>query len=119
MSCSINLEIFSPRWGHNDTYTIELSREEMKITMGARSTTCKFVENRDPKWEEKKLFTILSNDGITPPQKLEDLFEFVWMAWRNGELSDEDVNKELQRVAEWINVITKAKPKSEFWSVYF
>jgi hypothetical protein len=34
---TIELLIFSPRWGHDDTYEIELERDHMEITRGLTS----------------------------------------------------------------------------------
>jgi len=33
---TIELQIYNPRWGHEDTYTLELSRDALTITPGDR-----------------------------------------------------------------------------------
>lgn len=111
-----DIEIYSPRWGHNDTYTISFSREEMRISLGPRAVTCTYVENRDPEWDGD-IFRILVNDHIHAPKILPDLFEYIWFAWRDG--SDVDYQAELEAIATWLNAISNAKPRTDFWRIYF
>jgi len=114
----VKLRIFSPRWGHKDTYELRLSQDSMVITHNPKSAKCAWRDTLDPEWSGDNLRDILENDSICPPAKLEDLIEYAWVSWRNGELSDTDVNVELQAVADWINEITKAKPNTKFWRKY-
>ena len=116
---TVELQIFSPRWGHEDTYTLVLARHSLVITHGARSATCTWRENRDPEWSGESLRDILQNDSIYPPAILQNLIEHAWVSWRNGELDSSAANEELQAVADWLNEITKAKPKTDFWKKYF
>jgi hypothetical protein len=37
---TVELEIYSPRWGHNDIYKLELKRESLVITQNTRSAKC-------------------------------------------------------------------------------
>jgi len=116
---SVDLEIFSPRWGHTDTYSVELHNDYMTITMSPKVAKVIWVQDRDPQWSGESIQKIMNNDNIYPPEITQDLFEQAWKAWRNGELNNAEVNVELQNLAEWINTVTKAKPKSDFWSKYF
>jgi len=117
---TIDLDIYSPRWGHDDTYTVLLSREYMTISMSARVAKCEWREGLDPEWNKHNtLEDIMNNDSIYPPTILPSLFEQVWKAWRDGELNQEQASNELQALAEWLNIITKAKPKTDFWNMYF
>ena len=90
------LEIFSPRWGHKDTYKLELTRESLLITQGPRSAKSTWRENLDPEWSGEKLEDILRNDSIYPPGIFQDLVEHAWLSWRNGELGSSAVDEELQ-----------------------
>ena len=72
---TITAQIYSPRWGHNDTYEFELTREAMTITMGARKSRCVWQEGRDPRWEAEPLEGILRNDCIYPPGILVSLLD--------------------------------------------
>jgi hypothetical protein len=117
--CEVELRIFSPRWGHDDTYKVTLTRESMTVTLMPRSATCVWRENRDPEWVGESLETILKNDMIYPPSILSRLFEYVWRSWRNGDIDNAGVARELPALAAWLNEITRTKPDSEFWRRYF
>jgi hypothetical protein len=119
MSAVVNLDIFSPRWGHNDVYSVELKQDCMTISMSARKAKATWVDNCDPEWSGENIQRIMNNDGIYPPEIIQDLFERAWKAWRNGDLSEQQVDDELKLIANWINEVTNTKPKSEFWVKYF
>jgi len=119
MTTTIAAEIFSPRWGHTDTYTFVLEREAMTISMEAREAKCIWRDNQDPIWEGEALHDILQNDSIYPPAIFQDLVEYLWKSWRGGEINATDAETELQEIITWLNSITKAKPKTEFWGKYF
>ncbi|WP_394179659.1 hypothetical protein [Marinomonas posidonica] len=113
------IEIFSPRWKHNDTYTIEMTPEEMTITMQVRAATAVWRENLDPEWQGETLERIMSNDHIPAPAILPQLLEHAWEEWRNGDINDAQLQTELEQLANWLNIVTKNKPDSQFWSNYF
>ena len=110
------IQIYTPRWGHNDTYTVSMSRDVMRISMGARAVSCTYVENLDPEWNGD-IFQIFVNDHIYAPKIIPDLFERLWLAWRDGQMVD--VQAELEAIADWLNAVTDAKPNTEFWNIYF
>ena len=119
----IDLNIYSPRWGHDDRYTVNLQKDSMIISQAARSAKCEWQENQDPKWSKEfnknSLEAIMNNDSIYPPSILPSMFEQVWKSWRNGELDENEAKIELEALATWLNTITKAKPNTSFWSKYF
>lgn len=115
----IELQIYSPRWGHEDVYELVLTRDSLVITHGARIAKCVWRENLDPEWSGESLDGTLRNDSIYPPSKFSRWIARAWEAWRGGELSDSAVDKELKALADWLNVITRAKPDTEFWKKIF
>lgn len=116
---SVDLRIYSPRWGHEDVYQVVLENDYMSITMSPRECRAIWRDNLDPEWRGEDLHEIMNNDSIYPPAVTRDLFEHAWLTWRNGELTDQEVEEELQLLAAWINEVTHAKPNSEFWGGYF
>lgn len=116
---TFSAEIYSPRWGNNDTYVFDFERDTLTIKFPPRIATCKWHENGYPEWSGEKFEQILRNDSIYPPSILQDLIEYLWTSWRNGDIQADSVNTELQVVITWLNQITKAKPQTEFWSAYF
>ena len=115
----VELQIFSPRWGHEDTYKFELTNDSLTITMHPRITICTWHDNIDPEWSGEGLEKTLRNDSIYPPSIFQDLVEHAWKEWRVGELDDAEVNAELQELASWLNKITLSKPDTDFWKGYF
>lgn len=116
---TFSAEIYSPRWGHNDTYVFDFEYDTLTIELPPRIAICKWHENGDPEWSGEKLVEILRNDSIYPPSILQDLIEHLWTSWRNGDISVDSVNTELQALITWLNRITETKPQTEFWSAYF
>jgi hypothetical protein len=45
--------------------------------------------------------------------------ESAWRAWGDGSLDDSQIEKEIQMLFEWLNVVSKKQPKSEFWISVF
>lgn len=115
----LTASIYSPRWGHDDTYSVELTRESMLISHSARKSKCVWQDNRDPIWQGESLDSHLRNDSIYAPAILPSLLEHLWISWRNGELNDAQAQTELDAVIAWLNALTRAKPQTEFWRKYF
>jgi hypothetical protein len=118
MSITIDLNIFSPRWDHDDKYTLVLDSNSMSIQMQTKKAVATWRDNLDPEWSGDSIQDIMINDGIYPPSNIQELFEHAWITWRDGELNDKEVEKELQKLADWINSITRSKPDTELWNRY-
>jgi len=115
----IDLRIYSPRWGHDDTYRITLEQDRLSIDMQARHCEANYRENLDPEWSGEPLFHIFRNDSIYAPEVFQRCLEWAWLEWRNGNISDDDIVGEMEQLAEWLNTTTRAKPNSDFWRIYF
>ncbi len=115
----LTASIYSPRWGHDDTYSIELTRESMLISHGPRKSKCVWQEGRDSIWQGESLDSHLRNDSIYAPAILPDLLEHLWSSWRNSDLNDAQAQTELDSVIAWLNALTHAKPQTEFWRKFF
>ncbi len=112
-------DFFSPRWGHNDRYTFSFAMDRLTIRHGPRECTAVWQENRDPIWEGEPLVRTMKNDSIYPPDGIEGLLEFLWRAWRDGQLDIDQVQSELIEFVNYVNASTNAKPQSEFWRGIF
>ncbi len=117
----VELRIFSPRWGHEDTYEIVLTSDSLEIKTPHPSAIakCNYRERLDSEWVGTDLFSTLRNDAIYAPAVLLEMFVHAWLAWRSNELDDNGVKRELEAIADWLNVISKAKPSTDFWRGYF
>ena len=73
---SFEVLLHSPRWGHDNTYKINLGTTEMHIDFGAKTALCSSVEGGDPKWSGymervgNPLENILENDRSSRQQFL-------------------------------------------------
>jgi hypothetical protein len=119
---SFKLELYSPRWGREDVYEIELNREQMRILNrhNMETAVCSWVENGDPEWSgyespANPLEGLLERDSIYPPSVFIGALESAWKAWRDGALSNEQIRSEIQELFHWVNLVTQNKPKTEFW----
>lgn len=119
MSVKATADFFSPRWGHDDTYEFEFSRERLTIKHGARVCAAEWKENSDPLWTGEPLVGTMKNDMIYPPDGILSLIEYLWRAWRDGELNADQLQSELNALADYVNASTKAKPKTDFWRGIF
>jgi hypothetical protein len=122
---TITAEIYTPRWERNETYTFEFSEQSMSVSKIGQKLTCTCVPGNDPVWSHtsldrgNSLERIFKNDSICPPASFEDFIEYLWKSWRDGDINEAELNKELQELIVWLNEITKLKPKTKFWSQYF
>lgn len=116
---TVELRIYTPRWGHEDTYEFTLQQDDLLIRQGIKTARLVWQDNLDPKWEGESLTSILGNDSIYPPEVFDRCIEYAWKAWRNGDLSDAQVEQELLLLGEWLNTVTHHKPRSDFWRGYF
>lgn len=48
MSIVVELDVFSPRWGHEDTYEVNLTKDFMEVSMKMRKCKLSWIDGRDP-----------------------------------------------------------------------
>ncbi len=119
----IEIKLYSPRWGTNDTYEFQFEKEQMKVKKmgGPSEAICTWYERKDPEWNKlpnsskNPLIEILENDNIFPPTVFIRAIVYAWMAWRNSEINDEQIQSEMNELAKWQNLISENKPKTKFW----
>jgi hypothetical protein len=117
----VEVRVYSPRWGHEDTYTISMARDWMKVERHPKSATCKWVESKDPVWEssDDSLLEVFANDSIYAPAIFPHALVGAWLDWRSGEIDDARVDAEIQELFGWLNAVTHAKPTSDYWKGKF
>lgn len=117
---TLNKEIYSPRWGHNDTYEFDFQNNVLTIKMNMRITTYTDDPGHDPiRGGSSTLDQTFTNDSIQAPHGTEDALIYLWQRWREGELNDVQLDEELGLFVEFINATTRSKPTSKFWRGYF
>lgn len=113
-------EVYSPRWGHTDTYRFKFEMDRFEVSHGPKKLVAIWHDGGDPEWKVPEGLTdVMKNDGIYPPHDIEGLLEYVWKAWRDGQLSDDQAQHEVTAFIGWVNESTAAKPRTDFWRTIF
>jgi hypothetical protein len=118
-------DIYSPRWGHTDRYTVEITEEEMKVAQAMKTSLCTLGDNGDPEWaghnahSGNPLMNIFANDSIHAPAIVPDALEWAWQRWRDEEVNDDDFDEGMRHLFEWIDLCARNKPASELWRTIF
>ena len=118
----IEYEVYSPRWGINNTYTFTLKNNSLHIDGGGvRYATCEYVEKRNPKWKssDNSPIKIFTEDAIYPPSIFLKALERAWLDWRMDVVTDEEIEKEFDELFVWLDTVAKTKPNTDFWRQYF
>lgn len=119
-TCEANCEIYSPRWGHADTYRFVFEDDGLEIHHGPRKRKAVFTDNLGLTWQGREtLSDIMFNDHIYAPYRIEEMIGHVWTAWHDGSLKADDVQRELDGLAKYINASSQARPRSTFWDGIF
>ncbi|SRR6266498_4631256 len=120
------VRLYSPRWGIEDVYQIELTHAQMKFIRPSTQAVCSWHERSDLTWSAgdsiflgNPLLHILENDYIYPPSIFIRALEAAWKAWRNGTLKDKKVEAEFLQLCEWVNKASRRKPRTKFWRSVF
>ncbi len=122
---SFEVQIYSPRWVHEERYEIRLDKEQMIVRRGTFSAMCSWIENRDPEWSGYNALTgnplenILKNDSIDHPTSLVSALEHAWTEWRADSLDNQEVAREMRALFAWVNEVTQSRPVTDFWRMFF
>lgn len=123
------LHLHAPRWGSRNIYEICLDQERM--TIGKRAdpnpAICSWHEGENTIWSSVKqmypgrnpLVSKLQEDLIQPPVIFARALEVAWRGWRIGLLDDDQVQYEMCVLFEWVNIVTSARPRTDFWERLF
>lgn len=98
----INIKIYSRRWGHHDTYSVERTLEGWTVTFHQKKVGDK---------EGNALIEILEHDLINYPH---ELGVFMWHLWNKAdgtEVTIENLKVDLDQIANWINVCEEKTPE--------
>lgn len=123
------LQLRTPRWGSTNIYTILLAKDCMIIGKRADSNpvTCSWHEGENTIWScprpqypgRNPLVSKLQEDLIQPPVIFPRALEAAWRAWRIGLLDNDQAQYEMSVLFEWVNIVTSARPRTDFWKRLF
>lgn len=124
-AATVNLVLYSPRWGRDNTYVLTLNPEKATFSLDAKSAVCVCDDGSDPVWsgygvaDRNPVESILENDSIYPPSALVFALERVWQAWKEGGLDNKDLQQRAEELCNWVNGSTGCRPKTAFWRSLF
>jgi hypothetical protein len=103
----VRFEVFSRRWGHNDSYRVERTEEGWTISYHAIGGPC------DPTGEPY-LYDNLRQDGINYPADLGSYLAWLWERAKTENLSDDEIQKYLDQLGQWIQITERNTPGGIF-----
>lgn len=99
--------VYSRRWGHDDSYRLTLNedgwRVEFLMRTMPRSSNC--APDGKP-----SLFEYLRHDNISYPSNLGFWMEELWERATKRGLSDDDLQKTLDKLSAWVIQCEKLSP---------
>lgn len=101
IGATFDFEVFSRRWGRNDTYRITLTQTGWDVQYLGIGGAC---NSRG----EPFLFNNLNQDLIHFPQALGDAFD--WLHRSHSPMSDPDLEHAIQQLADWVSETERLTP---------
>lgn len=115
---TLKQDIFSLKFNNEIRYTFVFEKDKFVIfNNNNEKAECMYNNDDLFKWSyNKSIEDVFLKDFILYPENTRNLFEHLWLSWKNSILNNEEVEKELISLVNWINAITKNKPSTEFWN---
>ncbi len=130
----LNIKIYAPNRKSYDHYDVIFEKNSLSITLIAKTVKATWVapecnpelinwsgNDSNPEWVHwgKGLFHIMNQEGVYPPNIFPKLLEHLWSQWATGEIKFENLQDELNVLANYVNASTEAKPDNSFWAEHF
>ncbi|MGP1310035.1 MAG: hypothetical protein ACTS27_07560 [Phycisphaerales bacterium] len=107
------VNIFSPRWGHDDPWTFTHHPDGWEITAGAhRARTNASGDDLPGREGGYNMARLATNDEIYIPESTGHFLDILWTAIEDREISEVDAQAAFQELAEWINSTTHNFPRN-------
>ena len=120
---AFSAEVWTPRWGHTDTYSVKMTDSEMVVSQGMYNARCTLGNNGDPQWDGENqyrhpLFGMFNNEKIYPPEILPRALEWAWGDVTNGTPEPDSIAGREELFA-WVDSTSRAKPTGPLWQGKF
>ena len=109
---AMKFNVFCRRYNINVCYNIERTEKGWYISHRAINGECE-------KNGEAILFANLRQDFIKYPAGLGDVMAYLWDTARRLSLSDEAIQSELNKIADWISATERSVPEGGIFTEYF
>ena len=103
----MELEVYSRRWGHTDRYKISKTANGWYVDHERIKGECD--ETGEP-----YLFKNIDQDGINYPKDLGGYMEWLLDESTKKNMSEEEIQEQLDLIGEWIQITEKASPGGIF-----
>lgn len=100
--------VYTPRWGHDDTYSLTRTEDGWHFNFGGRKGPC-------DKRGRPYLYECFQNDSINYPSGFEWRLMWLWDQAKEKGLSREDVQARLEELSQWLRDVEESRPKDDFW----
>ncbi len=107
LGTEFSIKIFSRRWNHEDVYKFLRTFNGWSISNLSGKVQC-------DKKGYPALYIMLNHDSINYPESLPNYLEWLWDQAQEIGLDYNQVQEELSRLADWINICEKNSPKGIF-----
>ncbi|WP_434043937.1 MULTISPECIES: hypothetical protein [Sorangium] len=101
--------VFARRWGHDDNYHFKRTPQGWSVEHVSAAGACN-------KKGQPHLYELFTHDSVNYPADLGGYLEWLWNLAEEDGLSHEDVQRELDRLAEWVSICERASPGGIFES---
>lgn len=109
-----NFEVYSRRLGYNDIYTIEKIDTGWKVNHYRRNEN----DGKSDKQGNPYLFKQLDQDLINYPADLGEYMEYLWEQITEQNMNDKEIQKRLNNLANWCQIVEKNSPNEQFWTYF-
>jgi hypothetical protein len=119
------LPVYSPRWGHQDHYSVVMSRSRLAVTLNTKTAECVLTPEGEAFWSGHRagvsnpLLQIMSDDSIYAPAVVPEALEWLLGQWGLRAVEREPAMEALRDLFDWIDRTARGKPTSPFWRQYF
>jgi hypothetical protein len=103
----MKLEVYTRRFGRNDSYAVEHTKNGWQISNISIGGVC-------DKQGKPYLFENLEHDSINYPEALGEYMEYLWEKAKEQSMNDEQIQTELNSIGAWIQATEKASPGGVF-----
>lgn len=120
-----SFDVYSPRWGHTDRYSLSFTSQGIEIKGNNFSATCSFPQGSDPVWSGynevtgNPLMNMFHNDSIYVSDVVVTALESAWQKWNDNTTTLAELQTGLDELFSWISETSEAKPHSQLWQGVF
>jgi hypothetical protein len=118
----IEVQVYSPRRGHNDAYTIIFHDDGIKISgHEPKEANCRIIAGSEPHWSGHNegtgnpLLNIMADDQIDAPPVIVMALEYAWAKWNKRAMHHTEITDAIKELFAWVDLVAKNRPKHTLW----